>query len=90
LLADNELRPGKAGSDVDCGQLPDRALGASETADVEAVDPDQLAGTVNVNVLFRAGIPGRLVGSGVASDQPEPFGAGVQPVAAEDLPDAVG
>jgi hypothetical protein len=39
-----QLRPGIARGDVDRGVLPERALGALQTADVEAVDADDLAG----------------------------------------------
>ena len=88
--ADDELGPGERGVDVDRGELPDRALGAAQASDVEAVDPDQLARPVDVDVLLGTGVARRLVGRGVAGDQPQPLGAGVQPVAAEHLPDAVG
>jgi hypothetical protein len=90
LLADHELGPGERRCDVDRGQLPDRALGALQPPDVEAVDADQLAGPVDVDVLFGAGIARRLVGSGVAGDQPQALGPGVQAVAAQDLPDTIG
>jgi hypothetical protein len=39
LCAADELGPGVGGGDVDRGQLPDRAFGAGEPADEEAVDP---------------------------------------------------
>jgi len=71
-------------------ELPDRALDARQAADEEAVDPDQLAGPGDVDVALWAGVSGRLVGSGVAGDQPQALGAGVEAVAAEHLPDAVG
>src|SRR5215218_7407723 len=62
-------------------KLPDRAVGALEPPDVEAVDADQLAGPVDVDVLLGAGIARRLVGCGVTGDQPQPLGARVQAVA---------
>ena len=65
------------------------AAGAFEPADVEAVDPDQLARPIDVEVALRAWVARRLVGRGVAGDQREPLGAGVEAVAAEHLPDAV-
>ena len=90
MLADHELGPGEGGGDVDGRQLPDRALGATQAPDVEAVDADQLARPLDVEVLLGAGIARRFVGGGVAGDQPQALGAGVQAVTAEDLPDAVG
>ena len=42
LLADHEFPPGVGGGDGNRGELPDRALGALQSSDVEAVDPDQL------------------------------------------------
>ena len=38
-----QLGPGIAGGDVDRGVLPEGALRALQTADVEAVDADDLA-----------------------------------------------
>lgn len=90
VLADRQVGPRERRGDVDRGELPDRALGPSQAPDVEAVDPDQLAGPLSVDVLLGAGISRRLIGRGVAGDQPEPLGARVQAVAAEHLPDAVG
>src|SRR5664280_3452404 len=89
LLADHKLGPGVGGGNVDRGELPDRALGASESADVEAVDPHQLAGPLNVDVALWLWGSGWLIGRCVARDQPEALRAGVQPVAAEHLPHSV-
>ena len=47
LLADDELGPGKGGVDIDRSQLPDRTRSPPQAAEVEAVDADQLAGTVD-------------------------------------------
>ena len=60
LFADHQFSPGKRGADVDRGQLPDRAFGPFQSADVEAVDPDQLTRRLDVDVLLRAWISGRL------------------------------
>ena len=60
-----------------------------QTPNEEAVDADQLARLGNVNVLLGTGIARRLKRRRVTSDQPEPLGAGVQPVAAEHLPNPV-
>ena len=48
-LGDDKLRPNERGADVDRGELPDRSLGALQPADVEAVDPDQLAGVIDLD-----------------------------------------
>jgi hypothetical protein len=63
---------------------------ALQAPDGEAVDADQLAGALDIDVAVGDEITGRLVGRGVAGDQPEALGAGVQAVATEDLPDAMG
>src|SRR2546425_4771105 len=65
-------------------------LGALQTPDVKAVDADQLSGAIDIDVALGAGITRRLIGRRVAGDEPQALGAGVQPVAAEHLPDAVG
>jgi len=90
LLGDHQLRPAEGRGDVDRGELPDLALGAPQAADVEAVDPDQLAGPGDVDVALWARIARWLIGSGVTGNQPQALGAGVEAVAAEHLPDAVG
>ena len=54
LRADDELGPRKRRGDVDRCELPDRAVGALQPADVEAVDADQLARALDVNLLARA------------------------------------
>jgi hypothetical protein len=58
LFADDQLGPSVGGSDIDRGELPDRALGLAEPPDVETVDPDQLAWPLNVNVLLSPGSRG--------------------------------
>ena len=90
VSADDQLGPGVGGVAVDRGELPDRALGATEAADVEAVDPDQLAGPLDVDVRFRLGLAWRFVGGAVAGDEREPLGARVEPVSAQAAPDTVG
>jgi hypothetical protein len=89
VFADDELGPRERGSDVNCCELPDRALSAAQPSDVEAVDPDQLAGLIDVNVLHGARIARRLIGRGIAGDERETLRAGVQTVTAEHLPHRV-
>jgi hypothetical protein len=89
LLADHELRPCIGGGDVDRCELPDRALSALESSDVEAVDPDELTRPRDIDVLLRSGISGWLIRCRVASDQPETLRPGVQPVTAQNLPHTV-
>ncbi len=67
--AADELGPGEGGRDVDRGQLPDGTLGAGQTADVEAVDADQLARPLGLDVSLRHSLAGRLVGSCVTGQQ---------------------
>jgi hypothetical protein len=52
-----------------------RALGAACAADVEAVDPDRLAGAIDVDLPPWAGIARRLVGRREAGDQAQSLGA---------------
>jgi hypothetical protein len=89
VLADHELRPGVGGSDVDRCELPDRALGALQAPDVEAIDPDQLTGPLHVDVALWLWGSGWLVGRCIARDQPQTLDASVQPVAAKNLPHPV-
>jgi len=56
----------------------------------QSIHSDQLAGTGDVDVALWAGIARRLIGRCVAGDQPQSPGTGVEAVAAEHLPDAVG
>jgi hypothetical protein len=77
--ADDQLGLREGGVDVDRGELPDRAVGIPEPSDVKAVDADRFAGVVDVDVALGRGFARRLIGRGVASDQPEPLGARVQP-----------
>ncbi len=57
-------------------------------ADEEAVHPDELAGSIGLDVaLF--GLSGRLVGCCVAGDEGEALPAGREPVTAQRAPDAV-
>lgn len=51
--------------DPRCADTPVAHLTLQAT-DEEAVDPDQLAGPGDVDVLLGAGIPRRLIGSGGA------------------------
>jgi hypothetical protein len=60
-IADHQLGPRERRCDVDRGQLPDRALGPPQPPDVEAVDPDQLAAPLDVDVALGARIARRLV-----------------------------
>jgi hypothetical protein len=87
--ADDELGPGESAVAVDRGQLPDGAVGALEPADEEAVEADQLAGVIDLDVLLGLGLARRLVGSAVAGDQRQPLGARVEPVPAQAAPNAV-
>jgi hypothetical protein len=87
--ADDELGPGEGGEAVDRGQLPDGAVGALEAADEEAVEADELARPLDLDVRLRLGLPRRLVGRPVAGDEGEPLRTGVEPVPAEAAPDAV-
>ena len=57
-LGDHELGPGERGGDVDRRQVPVRPLGAAQAPDVEAVDPDQLAGMIDVDVPLGAWVAG--------------------------------
>ena len=75
---------------VDRGELPDGAVGAVQTADVEAVDPDQLAGLVVSTCGSGCGFARRLVtGRGSRRSTPAAW-RGVEAVAAQRLVDAVG
>jgi len=87
--ADDELRPGEGGAEVDRRQLPDRAFRAAQAADVEAVDPDQLARPVDLDVGLRRRLGRRLVGGTVAGDQREALGSRVEAVPAQTAPDPV-
>jgi hypothetical protein len=60
-----------------------------QATDEEAVDPDQLARPGRLDVRLGLGVGRRLVGGPVASDERQPLGASIEPVAAERLPDAV-
>lgn len=65
----DQMGPCVGGVAVDRGDLPDRVLAAPETADEEAVDADQLAGPIGVDMPLGWGLAGWLVGRGVAGDQ---------------------
>jgi hypothetical protein len=52
--------------------------------------PTQLARARDVDVLLWAWVPGWLVRSGVAGDQPQALGTGVEAMAGKHLPNAVG
>jgi hypothetical protein len=70
--------------------LPEGALGATEQADAEAIELDELAGVVDVQVpLWRRSGPLGLGWSGVAGDQAVALGAGAQAMAVEHPPHAV-
>src|SRR5215204_3921454 len=88
--ADDQVGPGVAGGDVDRAQLPDRPVGAVQAADEEAVDADQLAGPLGLDVPLRLGLARWLVGSAVAGDQREPLGARVEAMPAKTAPHPVG
>jgi hypothetical protein len=45
-----QLCPGEAGGDIDRRVLPDDAFRALQTADAEAVHPDELAGLLRRDV----------------------------------------
>src|SRR4030095_14208127 len=84
-----QLRPDERGSDVDRGVLPDGALRARQTADVEAIHPDQCAGMVSRDmVLDRVRTLGGLRGDRYPSDETQALGPSADPVALEDAPDA--
>jgi hypothetical protein len=79
--------PGIGGGDVDGRVLPDGPLGATEPADAEAIELDQLAGVVDVQVAFRERHrPLRRRWSGIAGDQAVALGPGVQAVATQHPP----
>jgi hypothetical protein len=81
-LADNgHTKPNTRGM-LELAELADELGVDARTLRRAAVD-----GTIHVDVLLRARIAGRLIGSGIAGDQPEPLGSGVQPVTAQNLPD---
>ncbi len=63
LAADDELGPGERGADVDRGQLPDRTLGPAQASDVEAVEADELAGPLDLDVRLGYRLLRRLVGA---------------------------
>jgi hypothetical protein len=68
-----------------------RCLWPREPPDAKTVHLDQLGGVVDLDVALRRRLTlDRFVKSGVAGDQPEPLGFGVQPVSAQDLVDPVG
>ncbi len=56
------------GHSLDRGELPDRSLSASEPADVEAVDADQLTGPLDVDMALWLWVSWWLVGRCVACD----------------------
>src|SRR5262245_21828651 len=89
MRAADELGPGEGGGDVDRGQLPDRTLGAGEAANEEAVDPDQLAGSLSPDVAPWLRLARRPVGRRVAGDQRQPPRARVEPVPTQAAPDTV-
>jgi hypothetical protein len=89
-MAGVQLRPGVAGGDVDRGVLPDRALRPRQATDEKAVDADLLSGPVGIDVPGWWWRRGRaLVGVAVPGDQGQALGAGVEPKADEDAPNAV-
>jgi hypothetical protein len=71
-----EHRCGQAGNPLDglpapdSVSWPDRAFGALQPPDVEAVDAHPLTGPIDDDVLLGTRISGRLVACGVAGDQP--------------------
>jgi hypothetical protein len=70
--------------------LPDRALGAVQSADEKTVDPDQLARTGAGDVRFGRRVARRLIGRPVAGHEREALGARVEPVPQQRLVDPVG
>src|SRR5207247_937887 len=87
--ADDQLGPGVGGVAVDRGQLPNGTVGALQPPDVEAVEADQLARPLDLDVRLRSRLARRLVGRPVAGNEREPLGARVQPVPAQAAPGAV-
>src|SRR5712691_8013739 len=80
-----------ARGEIDRGVLPDPPGRPRQTADVEAVEADELAGVVDRDVALRRRHQRlRSRRTGVAGDQAEPGEAPVEAVAAEDPPHAVG
>jgi hypothetical protein len=61
-----------------------------QSADEEAVDTDQLAGSLGLDVTLRLRLARRLVGGAVASDKREPLRARVEPMPTQAAPDTVG
>jgi hypothetical protein len=71
--------------------LPQRSLGARQSSDAETVQLHQLARVLDVDVALRRVLfLDRLIRSGVAGDETETLGLGVEPVAPEHLVDPVG
>src|SRR5579872_1459622 len=90
-LADLDATPDEGAGNVDGGVLPGSAPRPAQPADVEAVDLNQIAGLLNVEVqrfVLRRRLALRL--GGVAGDQPEALDAGSQAVAAQNLEHAAG
>lgn len=71
--------------------MPARALGARQPTDREAVHLHEFAGVVDVDVALGLGVPlDRLGWRGIAGDESQPLGLGVEPVPSQDLVDPVG
>src|SRR5262249_53914207 len=88
--ADNEVGPGVGAVAVDRGDLPDGAAAAVQASDEEAVEADQLARPLRLDVRLRLRLARRLEGRAVAGDQRQPLRPRVEAVADERLVDAIG
>src|SRR5207247_3210589 len=62
VFAADDVGPSVGGADVDRGQLPDGLLHVVEAADEEAVEADQLAWPLRLDVLLDGRRTGRLIG----------------------------
>jgi hypothetical protein len=90
-LGDLEGGPGVGRGDVDGGVLLDRALSATEAADSEAIELDELARMMHVQMaLGRRGRPFKSWWGRVDGDQPVALGPSREAVAAQHPPDPVG
>jgi hypothetical protein len=76
--ADDEVGPAVGAVAVDGGDLPDRAAAADQPTDEAAVDPDQFAWALNLDLRLGFGIARRFVACPVAGDQRQPLQARVQ------------
>ena len=85
-----ELGPGVGAGDINGRVLPRRSLGAAEPSDAEAVHLYHLAGIVSVNMANLGFGTMWFWRCGVAGDQAQALGSGLQAVPSQHPPDPVG